>query len=92
MKTNKSDANKMMIVSELLNYLAEHPQAQDTLEGISNWWVLEQELTQRVTEVQAALAKLIKDGFVLESQGEDGRMRYKLNQERQKEIQSLIKK
>lgn len=79
MKTNKNDANKM-IVSQLQNYLANHPQAQDTLEGITNWWMLEQEVTHRVSEVKAALDELVNGGFLMEYQGDDCRARYKINQ------------
>lgn len=80
------------IVRDLLTYLAAHPQAQDTLEGIAHWWLLEQEVTRRITEVQAALDGLVRDGFVLESRGLDGRTRYKIKQKKQEEIQTLLKR
>lgn len=90
MKTNRSDVNQKMIVSELLSYLAEHPQAQDTLEGIANWWLLEQEVARRTSEVEAALDGLVNDGFLLEIKGEDNRSRYRINWEKQHEIESYL--
>jgi hypothetical protein len=89
-KTSMSEADN--IVRDLLTYLAAHHQAQDTLEGIAHWWLLEQEVTRRITEVQAALEGLVKDGFVVECRGEDGRTRYKINQEKQEEMQVYLKR
>jgi hypothetical protein len=32
------------LVRVILAYLAEHPQAMDTIEGIAEWWVRRQEV------------------------------------------------
>lgn len=86
METNKGDA-KNIIASDLLSYLAENPQAQDTLEGIAKWWLLEQEITRRVTEVRSALDGLVSGGFIIEVKGKDGRSRYRLNQGKQDKVE-----
>jgi len=69
-----------------LSYLAERPQAQDTLEGVTQWWLLEQEIKKQMDKAQAALDELIAGGWVVARQGKDGRTRYRINRRRLKEI------
>ena len=64
---------------EVLAYLSAHPKAQDTIEGITEWWLLEQDIRRSLRQVQAALAELITKGLVVEHQGTDGRVRYRVN-------------
>jgi hypothetical protein len=78
------------IAQEVLAYLAEHPRAQDTLEGIVQWWLLEQEIQRRMAQVRAALAELVAQGLVLERQGKDGRTYYCVNRRRLAQIRELL--
>lgn len=73
---------------DILSYLAEHPQTQDTLEGVMQWWLLEQEIKKQMDKVQAALNELIAEGLVLARRGKDGRTHYRINRRRLKEIRS----
>jgi predicted nuclease with TOPRIM domain len=73
---------------DILSYLAEHPQSQDTLEGVTQWWLLEQEIKKQMEKVQAALDELIAEGSVLARRGKDGRTHYHINRRRLKEIRS----
>ena len=50
---------------EILSYFAEHPSACDTVEAITEWWLLEQRITTGIKTVQATLEKLIEMGFVI---------------------------
>ena len=43
---------------EILKYLVRHPQAQDTVEGIVEWWLMEQRIVNASAEVKVALAEL----------------------------------
>ena len=72
----------------ILAYLAENPNAQDTVEGIVEWWLLEEEIKHRQAEVKRALSELVDKGLVLERTGQDQRTRYQLNQERLADIQA----
>jgi hypothetical protein len=72
-------------------YLIEHPEAQDTLEGITEWWLLEQRIRYAVTEVDAALTNLVADGLLLTRQCADGRTYYGLNREKEREIQRHLR-
>ena len=78
------------IAQDILAYLVEHPGAQDTVQGIVQWWLLEQEIQRRTAQVQAALAELVARGLVLERQGKDGRTRYRINRRRSAQIRELL--
>jgi hypothetical protein len=60
------------VALQILNYLSTQQDAQDTLEGIAEWWVLEQRIRHVITEVKKALAELVANGVVLERSGRDG--------------------
>jgi hypothetical protein len=77
------------VAHELLAYLGEYPEAQDTLEGIVEWWLLEREITKQTAAVQEALAELVMRNLVLERKGGDERIHYRLNRQRQDEITAL---
>jgi hypothetical protein len=75
---------------DILAYLVEHPMAQDTIEGIVEWWLLTQEVEKRTVAVKAALAELVTQGFVLERQGREGRVYYHLNERKTNEIDAWL--
>ena len=52
------------VAREIEQYLAAHPQALDSLEGIATWWVLRQRIRTEVGLVQAALGQLMAAGVV----------------------------
>lgn len=71
---------------DILIYLLDNPQGQDTLEGIAEWWLMEREVRREVRRVRRALVQLIDDGLLVERTGADGTVRYSLNPERLDEI------
>lgn len=79
------------IAHEVLVYLAEHPNSQDTLEGIVEWWMLEREIKRRTGLVREALVDLVAQGLILERRGSDSRVHYQINKARQREVCKLIK-
>jgi len=91
-KRHARKAGPSQIAQDVLAYLVEHPQAQDTLEGITHWWLLEQEIARRTAEVQSALVDLVTKGLVLERRGADGRIHYRINQDKSEEIRELLEK
>lgn len=84
-------AGQPKISQQILAYLVEHPQAQDTLEGILHWWILEQELKNWRREVEAALAELVAQGLVLERPAGDGRAHYRINRRKTAQVRALLK-
>jgi hypothetical protein len=75
----------------ILSYLLEHPDAEDTVEGIVGWWLLKEEVKRRTSDVQEALQDLIEHDLVLQRVGPDQRNRYLLNSGKQSEVEALLK-
>jgi hypothetical protein len=79
------------IADKVLAYLVEHPQAQDTMEGIVEWWLLEQRIRCAIADVEAALSDLVRNNFLIAVQRPDGRISYGLNREREREIRRHLR-
>ncbi len=77
---------------EILTYLATHPEARDTLEGIVQWWLLEQKIRRQTAHVREALAELVTQKLVLECPGSDARNHYRLNRRKMKTIHAILER
>jgi hypothetical protein len=83
--------DKSKIGNEILAYLVDHPKAQDTLEGIVEWWLLEREIKFQTAGVKEALSELVAKGLILEKKGSNSQIHYRINQAKYREIQELFK-
>jgi hypothetical protein len=81
---------KSQVAHEILAYLVDHPEAQDTLDGIIEWWLLERKTIYQKKIVKEALAELVDKGLVLEIPGGDSRIHYKLTPDKQGEIRTFL--
>jgi len=79
------------VARAILGYLCKHPDAQDTIAGIAQWWLAEQKMKTRTVTIKEALAVLIVRGFVLTRKGTDSQIHYRINELRLKEIEVLLK-
>jgi hypothetical protein len=70
------------LTQAILGYLAEHPGAMDTLEGIAGWWLLRQQVRTEVLRVAHVLDRLTSSG-VLEEIGTGNTCRYRLRTDTQ---------
>lgn len=91
MKPGWRKSGQQTIASDVLAYLVEHPKAQDTLEGIVQWWLMEQRIKQAISEVKSAIEELVREGLVLEHEGADGQSRYGVNVEKRAQIRARLK-
>lgn len=78
------------IALQILTYLSAHRDAQDTVEGISEWWLLEQRIRHVRAEIKDALAELIARGLILERPTCDGRVQYRLNPRKRGLVPRLV--
>ena len=74
------------LADEIWRYLVEHPEAQDTIEGIADWWLTERRVRQGIAEVEAALQLLVDKGLVGVVRAGDGKKHYSLKRKKQKNI------
>lgn len=66
------------VAQAILDYLRKHPEAQDTLAGIAEWWLPEQEIKNRTATVKEALDELVSVGLISEHEGKDAQISYRL--------------
>jgi hypothetical protein len=85
-------SDKAEIQSGLLAYLVGNPRARDTLEGIVEWWLLEQKIKHNTAEVSDVLDDLVAKKLVLKYKSRDTRVRYGINPRKEKDIRALLKR
>ena len=86
-----ADETVQEIGYRILNYVVENPNAQDTLEGIVEWWLLDRLTVSNVNKVKEALTHLVATHLVLERKGKESRTYYKINSHKLKEISERLK-
>jgi hypothetical protein len=64
---------------EILDYLARHPEAQDTIDGILHWWVLDSCIRQWAPKITETVNQLITGGFLEQKSSGDGNVFYRLS-------------
>jgi hypothetical protein len=79
------------VAQAILTYLSDHTEAEDTIEGITEWWLLESEIKHRRKEVEAVLDRLVAESLITAHRTQDSRIRYRLNHGKINEIKELIK-
>jgi len=75
------DLNEEELRRAVLAYLAEHPRAMDTLEGIADWWVRRHQVRVGVERVSRVLLELTQRGVLEEVKAGDHRF-YRLKSPR----------
>ncbi len=90
MKNDLCLTAKSEITREILAYLLEHPDAQDTIDGIVEWWLLEQEIKYQIAKVKEALSELVRNGFVLEKKMKDSLIHYQINRQKIDDIRIFL--
>jgi hypothetical protein len=67
----------MTIAQEIDRYLAKHPNAADTLTGVTRWWLARQRYDETVEDVQAALEYLETRQTIVRQTNSDGTIIYR---------------
>lgn len=74
----------------ILAYLYENPEAGDTFDGIVEWWLLRQRIRFETRNVSEAVTKLVSEGLIVEHQGPDSRIFYRVNKIKEQDVKSLL--
>ncbi len=82
---------KSELCRRILSYLAEHPQAADTIDGIAQWWLQDPPLQPGDGRLQEALNDLTAQSLILASRAANGHVSYSMNREKEEEIGRLVK-
>jgi hypothetical protein len=64
---------------EILDYLATHPEAQDTIDGILHWWVLDSCIRSWAPRITETVAQLVERGFLEQKPSADGHVFYRVS-------------
>jgi hypothetical protein len=64
------------LAEEIAEYLAQHPNAADAIDGIMQWWLADPRVEKTRDRVQAALDLLERRGVVTSSVHKDGHVVY----------------
>ncbi len=64
---------------EILDYLSRHPDAQDTIDGILHWWVLDSCIRKWSPTIAETVAQLVEQGFLQEKPSTDGHVFYRVS-------------
>ncbi|HZF20340.1 MAG TPA: hypothetical protein VE008_11610 [Burkholderiales bacterium] len=67
------------LAREVATYLSKHPDAADTVDGISRWWLARVRVEEATANVRQALDVLVERGVVVERRLPDGRVVYSAN-------------
>ena len=79
MRETDVELRRQRVEGLILTYLARNPTAEDTADGILQWWLIHEEIRYRMQEVEAALSELTDRGVISQSVGEDLCVRYRIN-------------
>jgi hypothetical protein len=64
---------------EILDYLARHPDSQDTIDGILHWWVLDAHIRNWAPKIAKTVTQLVKQGFLEQKLSSDGKIFYRVS-------------
>ena len=79
---NLDKKQKDYLINAITHYLKTHTNAADSLEGIMQWWLPQQQEPVDINELQQALDYLIENKTVAATSLLDGHMLYSYNKER----------
>jgi len=85
-----NERRQSRVAQAILDYLRKHPEAQDTLAGIAQWWLPAQGIKNQTTSVQEALDELVAEGLISEHRGSDAQISYRITQRGLQEAENAL--
>jgi hypothetical protein len=80
-----------MVIRHVLQYLVDHPDAKDTIQGILRWWLSGGPAACEEEAVQGALDALVARGWLTQRQTTSSQQLYGLKKERLEEIKAFLR-
>jgi hypothetical protein len=71
-----------------LSYLEENPKANDTIEGIVEWWLLQERIKHRTQDVQKVVDALVAENVLVAYISKDLKNHYRINSEKKADIRA----
>ena len=68
MKTHNSSHDDSVLRQAILNYLEEHPDAMEAVNGIAEWWIARSQIRVEVEALRRVLKELTESGVLKEMQ------------------------
>jgi hypothetical protein len=75
----------------ILSYLLDNPDAEDTVKGIADWWLLRRTIRHQTQAVNDALVRLAARGFLLKRSSAGSRTHFRINKDREADIARFLK-
>jgi len=85
-----TDVSTSCVARAILGYLHKNPDAQDTVDGIAEWWLPKQEITTQAATVKDAIALLLAHDLIREVKGKDWQSHYHINDRKWPEIEATL--
>src|SRR5260370_39784763 len=86
----KSAAGVNDVADCILGYLLDNPEAEDTIDGIVEWWVMRQRIRYETERVKEAISKLVREGLILERGAAGSAVRYRINKRKVPAIRAYL--
>ena len=71
-----NDRQNIAYATKVMEEIWEHAEAQDTLDGILHWWVLDSCIKRWAPKIAETVANLVEQGFLEEKPSPDGHTFY----------------
>ena len=68
----------LQLADTIRQYLINHPNSADTLEGVVNWWLVRQRYENAMSKVSQALELMVKQGELIKIQHQGSHPIYKV--------------
>ena len=85
----QKNGHSISVAKRVLRFLQSNPGAKETLEGIAEWWLMQERITEAVNQVSEAVAWLVAKGY-LERKNSGIRTIYKINPSKGSDIARLL--
>jgi len=86
----QSVARNRIVAREILQYLIEHPNGKDTMEGILKYWLPKARVGREEEEISEALDFLVSKGWMSERKASPFDSIYGLNKELLEEMEAFL--